>query len=475
MPQNDARLVGGIYRVGQVLSSGAALTTCTAYNRNTNDVVGLTAIELPPGSYPSLVQPYLNMLEQRRKIQSPHVLRVHHWGFEGSRMYIVTDPPRGTTLQHVMDNENTDLRRSLELIKQLTEGLRILHAQRIGGLDLRPQLITVDQIGVNDRVQIDDFGLRTLLRHLGYINGQSTGDIGYLDPRYAPPEYINNGQIGPWSDIYQLGLLLFTLVTGRLPFVGHNPAETGIMQSNAPVPYIARLAHETPQELQEVVEKAMSKAPAQRFSNILTFIAALESIPLPLTRRTPELTTQESHTGPQAAQQPSTALTLEMTLIDDVSRISTQLEGFILPQPTGESRSLTGQALAEEKEVYAYLRYEKDGRAVHRFPITGKHTIIGRHDPKRGLTPDIDLSVLDPKMTVSRQHARIHYEETFFYIEDIKSRNKTRLGELTLIPMKAELLQHGDTITFGSVRLRFEVPGQPPLKRKTEQDLNEQQ
>ena len=64
-------------------------------------------------------------------------------------------------------------------------------------------------------------------------------------------------------------------------------------------------------------------------------------------------------------------------------------------------------------------------------------------------------------MTISRQHARIRYEETFFYIEDLKSRNKTRLGELTLTPLKPELLQHGDLISFGSVRLIFKIPGMP--------------
>src|SRR5579883_2250197 len=92
-------------------------------------------------------------------------------------------------------------------------------------------------------------------------------------------------------------------------------------------------------------------------------------------------------------------------------------------------------------------------------------TIVGRLDPKRGVTPDIDLSPIDPAMTISRQHARIRFEDTFFYIEDLKSRNKTRLGELVLTPLKAELLQHGDTIIFGSVRMHLEVPGAANIPR----------
>jgi pSer/pThr/pTyr-binding forkhead associated (FHA) protein len=84
---------------------------------------------------------------------------------------------------------------------------------------------------------------------------------------------------------------------------------------------------------------------------------------------------------------------------------------------------------------------------------------VGRSDPRRGLHPDIDLSALDPKMTVSRQHARISYQGTLFYIEDLKSHNKTRLGELTLVPLKPELLHHGDIVHFGAVRLVFKIPG----------------
>jgi len=122
--------------------------------------------------------------------------------------------------------------------------------------------------------------------------------------------------------------------------------------------------------------------------------------------------------------------------------------------------AVPGEPQSQETiNAYAFLCYEKDGVEIQRFAITKKDVIVGRLDPKRGVSPDIDLTMLDPRMTISRQHARIRYEETFFYIEDLKSRNKTRLGELTLVPLKPELLQHGDIVHFGSVRLVFRVPG----------------
>src|SRR5258708_23370701 len=85
----------------------------------------------------------------------------------------------------------------------------------------------------------------------------------------------------------------------------------------------------------------------------------------------------------------------------------------------------------QEEGVYAYLYYESEGQETRRFALKENYVIVGRVDPKRGLTPEIDLSAIDPRMTVSRQHARIRFEKTFFSIEDLKKRKWNSLGELT--------------------------------------------
>ncbi len=152
MAQRDPRLIGGVYRAGQAITSSDVLTHYTAYNRNTNDVVGLFVLELPPAIEPQAAQPLLQPLEQRRQVESPHVMRVYDWGIDGKRVYIATDPPRGVTLRHVLDNENIDLQRTLDFAQQMAQGLAALHAQGIAGMDMRPQLITVDSVAITDRV-----------------------------------------------------------------------------------------------------------------------------------------------------------------------------------------------------------------------------------------------------------------------------------------------------------------------------------
>ncbi|HVB20965.1 MAG TPA: FHA domain-containing serine/threonine-protein kinase [Ktedonobacteraceae bacterium] len=441
MSQRDSRLIGGVYMVGQVITSGGMLSTYTAYNRNTNDVVGLQVVEFPPNFDAYTVQQQLQPLERRRPIQSPYVIRVHDWGIDGNRIYIATDPPRGMTLQHVLDNENVTIERALDITRQLAQGVKVLHENGSVGVDMRPPLITVDTVNVTDRVQLDDIGLRTLLKTLGYIPSQRTSDIGYLDPLYASPELINGGMIDARSDVYQLGLLLFVLVTGRLPFVGRNPAETGILQSTAPVPPMRQFKHDTPPMLQNVVDRALAKNPFERYPDAASFFTALENIPM----QRPQISGEWQR------------LTGEIPSVGgDATLSATVIDGQDAPDD-----DKTIHAMPTDIKIYANLCFEKEGQAVQRLAILQKNVIIGRTDPKRGTKPDIDLTMFDPNMTVSRQHARIRYEETFFYIEDLKSVNKTKLGELTLTPMEPELLQHGDKLKFGSVNFVFRVPGMP--------------
>jgi serine/threonine protein kinase len=448
MPQRSARIIGGIYRIGQLISSSGMLTTYTAYNSNTDDVVGLFVIEFPPAFHPETMRPLLQTLDLRRSLQSAHVLRVHDWGVEDTRAYIATDPPRGVTLRHVLDTENIDMQRALDLSRQIAQGLSALHEKGLTGLDLRPQLITVDTVGLMDRAQIDDVGLRPLLNAPGYMNNQPGNDISALDPRYAPPEYINGGPVGAWSDVYQAGLLLFELITGRPPFVGRNPAETGVMQCTSPAPRMIQYQHDAPAGLQEVVDCALAKDPARRFANGGALLTALDAV------RPPSSYSLMGQSG--------VGLTREMEQVDEEMTLrAARSEGNAGHAPAQPIPDMPLKG-ADGEEIYAYLTYEMEGAETQRFAITQKMVVVGRHDPKRKLEPDIDLSALDPTMTVSRQHARIRFERTFFYIEDLKSRNKTRLGELFLTPLKAELLQHGDMVRFGSVSMKFEIPGMPP-------------
>jgi len=262
MTQRDMRMIGGLYRLGQVIATNGLLSISTAYNHNTNDVVGLFTIEYPTTLAPQTVRQILQPLQQRQPVHSPHVLTLHNWGTDGLRVFIATDPPRGTTLRHILNTENIDMLRALDMIRQLATGLKAFHEHAIVGIDLRPQLITVDQIDRTDRVQIDDIGLRALLNALGYQPTQQMSAAMTLAISIRATHHRNSSIAArsvPGAISISCGLLLFELVTGRPPFVGRTPAETGVMQTTNPVPRMMQYNHETPETLQEVIDCALEK------------------------------------------------------------------------------------------------------------------------------------------------------------------------------------------------------------------------
>jgi pSer/pThr/pTyr-binding forkhead associated (FHA) protein len=113
----------------------------------------------------------------------------------------------------------------------------------------------------------------------------------------------------------------------------------------------------------------------------------------------------------------------------------------------------------ESAKTYAFLDIQQDEQVVQRIVITENSMIVGRVDPRRGITPSIDLTPFDTASTVSRQHAQIQLEEDSFFLQDLASRNKTRMGEVVLTPRKPEALKNGDMISFGSVKATFRLLG----------------
>ena len=122
-----------------------------------------------------------------------------------------------------------------------------------------------------------------------------------------------------------------------------------------------------------------------------------------------------------------------------------------------------GTVQPKSANTYAFLDIEQNEQVVRRIPIKESTMTIGRADPKRGITPEIDLTSFDTQSTVSRQHARLSMEQNHFSLEDLNSRNKTRLGELTLPPHQRKELQDGDVVSFGSVKATFRLLGTSDL------------
>ncbi|GCE08195.1 FHA domain-containing protein [Dictyobacter aurantiacus] len=118
-----------------------------------------------------------------------------------------------------------------------------------------------------------------------------------------------------------------------------------------------------------------------------------------------------------------------------------------------------GTVASESARTYAFLDIQQDGQTVRRIPISKDKVLVGRVDPRRLSTPEVDLTPFDNASSVSRQHARIHVEGEHCYIEDLNSRNKTRIGATALDANRRAELHNGDSVSFGSVKATFRLLG----------------
>jgi pSer/pThr/pTyr-binding forkhead associated (FHA) protein len=207
--------------------------------------------------------------------------------------------------------------------------------------------------------------------------------------------------------------------------------------------------------------------PLQRPEHAASLLAVMKSFPvMPSQVSSKPSTEQELREGEQTVLRPKR--TTEQELREGEQTLLRPKPSIEQEQREGEQTLLRSQlsmgpVAPESAKIYAVLDIKQNEGVVQRITITENSVIVGRADPKRGITPGIDLTPFDPSTSVSRQHARIHLEKTFFYIEDLNSRNKTRLGASTLTPRKPELLHNGDVVNFGSVKATFRLLGTSAL------------
>lgn len=452
LAQQAPRIINSLYRLGPALISGAAATLFSATYLATNEPVALLLARPPARGDHEQAQRLLQSARTFITLLHPHLLHLHEAGVDQGEYFLITDL-RGRPLRELLNQEALALQRALEIARQLTQGISALHSSGIIGLDLRPERLYIETAARTDTALVADIGLRRFLQALGYDEQESAGtSLLQIDPRYAAPEQLQRGSIEPATDVYTLGLVLFEMIAGRVPFVGRSASETRALQLSQPVPNLRPLRGETPPELQDLIEQALSKHPALRFPNMAAFGDAIESLQERLPKRVPGASRFAAHapsfrTAPLEAITRGTGGTRPAVQQSDAKEITTAAE------INGEEKDERAETLRIPGRARLLLGQSERKKVV---PIARFPAILGRADPHRQQKPDIDLAPYDTKRSISRLHARIWYESGLFYIEDLGSVNKTLLGELELTPYERQLLRRHDTIQLGLLQVIFE-------------------
>src|SRR5688572_19682975 len=224
---------------------------------------------------------FLSRFENEAKAMSrllhPHCVSVIDFGVEGSP-YLVMDFVTGRTLRDRMLEGQLPIADAMRVAQQLLAGLAHAHAQGIVHRDLKPEnLILSAEAGLEEHLRILDFGLAKLRDGPAMTAGMAVGTPSYMSPEQSGAE----GEIDARTDIYTVGVLLFELLAGRKPFQSENVGEVILMHREAPPPLLRATAPQAGYSaaLEAVVQKAMSKRPADRFQSAADLAAALAATP----------------------------------------------------------------------------------------------------------------------------------------------------------------------------------------------------
>jgi serine/threonine-protein kinase len=206
------------------------------------------------------------------KLNHPNVMRV--FGGEGrSRVYMVMEWCQGRLLRQIMDEGRLPHDRAIRIAIGVLEALDYIHANGVVHRDLKPENIMVDE---EDHIKLIDFGIASdsAARRLTYANFTAT--LG--TPNYISPEQVKGKRGDGRSDIYSMGVILYEMLSGKLPFFGPSPlAAMNDRLLNHPVPPSVAEPSISPQ-LQEVLYRALERDPRNRYATAHEFVHDLQHL-----------------------------------------------------------------------------------------------------------------------------------------------------------------------------------------------------
>lgn len=217
------------------------------------------------------------------KLTHPNIVVVYDYGrldevAPREAYFMAMEYVEGETLHDALATEGAFApSRAIRIAREIARGLREAHRQGAVHRDLKPSNVMLTQGGEGEGVKVLDFGLVKLIRDDSEVMTREDVFIG--SPRYMAPEQIHRAPVDGRADLYALGIILYQMLTGHVPFEGDNPVQTLMGHVNEPVPRLTPPPGvELPTGLEAVVMRCLEKEPDRRFPNADTLIHALQDV-----------------------------------------------------------------------------------------------------------------------------------------------------------------------------------------------------
>jgi serine/threonine-protein kinase len=400
----SGKTIGG-YEIGDTIGEGGMATVYRAYQTQLERWVAIKIMHAKGASDKEFLARFRREARAIAALRHPNILNIYDYGEEYGTAYIVMEYISGGTLKDQLTGLPMEWPDAASLIVPVGKALAYAHSQGIVHRDIKPANVLLAR---PDWPMLADFGLVKLVGHQRGITqpGMRIGTPAYFSPEQA----AGNEEVDHRTDLYSLAVVLYQLLTGRLPF-----------ESDSPVELMLKRIHESPlpprsinpritSQLENIIMRALARRPEERHPNMEALVNDLS--------RMPGATGRASLSSTPAA--PSATARL----------------GALSPV-TGPRLVVAGTG------------------ATLRLPLQGE-VVIGRGDPQIAQRPDVDLGPHGGGQAgVSRRHARLLYSSAGWMLEDLHSTNGTFLNSMPVLPGQPVSIQTGDIMRCSQVTLIF--------------------
>ncbi|SFI72100.1 protein kinase domain-containing protein [Thermoflavimicrobium dichotomicum] len=279
----ENKKLDGRYQIQKLIGKGGMAKVYQARDDRLDRNVAIKVMYENLQEDEEFVQRFHREAQALAKISHPHVVQIHNVGIEDAMHYMVMELMQGPTLRQKIDEQGKiEPLEAISIMIQLLKGLGKAHQNGIIHRDLKPQNI---MLGMDGHWKIMDFGAAKLLSSLPELtkSGSFIGTVPYFSPEQALGK-----KVGIPSDLYAVGVVLFEMVTGRLPFDAEETIALALKHVNEPVPDPRQFQPDLPDVLCQVLFKALAKDPADRYRSADEMIVALEKVAAKLKEKSSE-------------------------------------------------------------------------------------------------------------------------------------------------------------------------------------------
>ena len=269
-----SKVLAGRYELFEKIGEGGMSVVYKAKDRLLNRFVAIKVLKPEFIKDRKFIESFRRESQSAASLSHSNIVNIFDVGQEGNIHYIVMELVTGNTLNELIREEGPlPYPRVIELTKQIASALSEAHRNHLIHRDVKPHNVMLTADGV---AKITDFGIAKAINSSTIADTLNGGIMGSV--HYFSPEQARGGYVDEKSDIYSLGIVMYEMLTGRVPFDGDNPVNIALMHINGEMVPPSKLISGIPPALERIVLKATNKYQSNRFTSVDEMIQALDNL-----------------------------------------------------------------------------------------------------------------------------------------------------------------------------------------------------